>query len=89
MKPEFSNWLKKNKRFTVASANDVVSRLRRVDSICDIEWDKALDSNLFTLSQKNEFKKLTPSVKSQLRRSVKLYYEFSDSPSAVKIKSRK
>jgi DNA (cytosine-5)-methyltransferase 1 len=76
MKREFSNWLKSNKGFSSAAAYDVASRLRRVISICDLDWQADLDSNLFTLGRKEEFKELTVSVRSQLRRSVKLYREF-------------
>lgn len=76
MKREFSIWLKSNKGFSDAAANDVSSRLRRACSFYDIDWEADLDSNLFSLGRKEEFKQLTVSVKSQLRRSVKLYAEF-------------
>jgi hypothetical protein len=79
MKQEFSNWLKSDKLFTDASASDVCSRLRRVVSICPMNLDADLDSNLFALGQKKEFKGLSASVKSQLKRSVKLYKEFQSS----------
>lgn|GEM_PF-1121999 len=79
MKQEFSNWLKSNKAFTDASASDVCSRLRRVLSICPMDLEAELDPNLFALGQKKEFKGLSASVKSQLKRSLKLYKEFHTS----------
>jgi DNA (cytosine-5)-methyltransferase 1 len=81
MKPEFSNWLKLNKAFTDASASDVCSRLRRVISICPMDLESELESNIFALGQKKEFKGLSASVKSQLKRSLKLYKEFQSSRS--------
>ena len=76
MNREFCSWLKSNKGFSDAAANDVGSRLRRACSISELDWKADLDSNLFTLSREAEFKLLTVSVRSQLRRSVKLYTEF-------------
>jgi DNA (cytosine-5)-methyltransferase 1 len=76
MKPGFSSWLSSNKGFTGAAAKDVACRLRRASSFCDFDWEASADSNVFSLGRSENFQSLTVSVKSQLRRSVKLYGEF-------------
>lgn len=76
MKKEFSNWLKANKSYTDPSANNVSSRLRRALSFYEIDWKLDPCSTIFSLEQTEEFKALTVSVKSQLRRAVKLYCEY-------------
>lgn len=76
MKQEFSSWLKLNKGFTDAVVKDVASRLKRAQSLCDMNWKADSASNVFSLSQSDGFGDLSVSVKSQLRRAVKLYVEF-------------
>lgn len=76
MKPEFSSWLKSNKGFTHASAKDAASRLKRASSFCQLDWEADATSNVSLLNSSEAFQQLTVSVKSQLRRSVKLYGEF-------------
>lgn len=79
MNLEFSNWLKSSKSFTDRSARNVVSRLKRASSLCKFDWDADVARNLFHLEQVPAFQKLTVSVKSQLRRAVKLNVEFLNS----------
>ena len=71
----FIEWLIEKKGFTKRSAHDAQSRLKRVFAITgkqDINPNTLVDLN------KNEtFLSLSMSVKSQLRRAVKLYSEFS------------
>lgn len=76
MKKEFSSWLKSNKGYTNPAANDVSSRLRRALSFHQIDWNLDQASNIFFLEQTHGFQSLTVSVKSQLRRAVKLHFEF-------------
>lgn len=76
MKQEFSSWLKLHKGFTEAVVKDVVSRLKRAETFCDMNWQADSASNVFSLSQSDGFGDLSVSVKSQLRRAVKLYVEF-------------
>jgi hypothetical protein len=46
-----------------------------------MDLESELESNIFALGQKKEFKGLSASVKSQLKRSLKLYKEFQSSRS--------
>ena len=55
-------------------ACDIVSRAKRANSI--MEWNNE-ETYLFYLEQQETFKSLTVSVRSQLRKSIKLYQEFS------------
>lgn len=55
---------------------DISSRAKRADSL--MEWNNE-ETYLFYLEQTPAFKSLTVSVRSQLRKAVKLYQEFSKS----------
>lgn len=72
---KFLAWLKADKELSERSARDVVSRLRRAMAI--INSDKVTSNSLDQLNSDAEFAALTMSVKSQLRRSIALYSEFS------------
>ena len=74
----FKNWLKNNKNYVPNSARDVISRISRIDSIMPIP-DKMDDYYFFSLRQCEEFKSLEKTIKSQLKRSVQLYWEFIES----------
>lgn len=74
---EFSNWLIEEKNFSNRSAKDVLSRIRRVRKIV-----KTIDMfdkyTIFLLDQSPGFENLSCSVKSQLRRSIKLLIEYQE-----------
>lgn len=71
---EFKNWLCVQKKYTERSARDVCSRLKRVYSLLYIE---TVDENTVdSLENNNEFKGLSMSVRSQLRKSVRLFLEY-------------
>lgn len=70
----FGEWLQKEKGFTQKAAHDAVSRLKRTQTILDtteIPTDavQQLESNA-------AFKELSICVKSQLKRTSKLYLEY-------------
>ena len=70
----FKDWLIKKKMLKNRSAQDVESRLKRVKSLLGI---KTINENSLKKLNNNEvFLSLTTSIRSQLRRSVKLYLEF-------------
>lgn len=69
----FKNWLIQQ-GYNNRVASDIVSRAKRADSI--MEWNGE-ETYLFYLEQRASFKSLTVSVRSQLRKSIKLYSEFS------------
>ena len=75
MYEEFRAWLKNSKGFSTRSSNDVISRLKRVMILADVE---TVDSNTNSLLENsNRFVNCSMSVKSQLRRAIILYNEFS------------
>jgi len=76
MNENFKNWLIKTKNFSVRSAGDVLCRLNRASSLTELNPKLKTDQILFNLSQESEFQALSMSVRSQLRRSIKLYRHF-------------
>lgn len=77
-KESFAQWLEANTALSSYSRSDVQSRLRRVVSIlpsADLEAVPLDELNL-KLGRSPEFCKLSYSVKSQLRRSIKLYKQY-------------
>lgn len=75
----FKVWLDDNYAYTKATKSDIVSRLRRADKILPIISDPVY---LFKLSQCNQFSNLSVNVKSQIRRAVKIYLEFTENEDA-------
>lgn len=71
----FKSWLIQH-GYEGRVASDIASRAKRADSI--MEWNNE-ETYLFYLEQRATFKALTVSVRSQLRKSIKLYQEFSRS----------
>ncbi len=71
----FREWLDDNTEYTKATKSDIVSRLKRANNICSIINEPVY---LFNLSQESEFQTLTVSVKSQVRRAVKIYFKFME-----------
>lgn len=72
---EFYVWLKSSKNMGDSSARDVVSRLKRVLKI--VGKTNLTDDSLSLLISSPEFPTFSRSVKSQLKRSVSLYLEYS------------
>jgi len=71
----FLDWLRGSHAMSERSQRDTMSRLRRADSICSIP--SAPEAHyLFMLEQSENYRSLTPTVRSQLKRAVKLYSEY-------------
>lgn len=71
---EYESWLLNCKGISKKAAHDYSSRIRRVVKILVID---EVDKNTIGELEKSEsFKVLSVSVKSQLRRALKLYTEF-------------
>jgi len=70
---EFKKWLMQKNKYTDASIKDILSRLRRANNILTFQND---DIYLFKLNQCEEFQKISVFVKSQIRRSVRLYFQY-------------
>ena len=69
----FKQWLDVNSTYTKETKSNIVSRLRRADKIVPLDKDPVY---LFNLSQSGEFVVLSVSVKSQIRRAVKIYHKY-------------
>lgn len=72
----FFTWLTMEKHMGERSARDTVSRLRRVLRIVD--ENAVCDATMQKLNKTNEFATCSVFVKSQLKRSVRLYQEFEN-----------
>lgn len=66
----FKGWLKENTEYSDAVIGDTVSRMKRADSI--LTWNNT-DTYLFYLEKEQQFDALSVSVRSQIRKAVKLY----------------
>lgn len=71
----FEEWLEKKKQFTSRSAGDVVSRIKRAESLLGLKT-KSPSLMLSRLAESKAFSSLSVSVKSQLRRAFRLLSEF-------------
>lgn len=71
---DFKEWLKDNTNYSAAAVTDVVSRVRRADRILEWNGDPAYQ---FYLEQIPEYKRLSCSVRSQIKKAVRFYAEFT------------
>ena len=74
----FKKWLKDNTEYSDAVIGDTASRMKRADSI--LEWNDS-DTYLFFLEKEQSFEALSVSVRSQIRKAVKLYATYSNAVS--------
>lgn len=72
---DFKIWLKENTNYANKVICDTVSRFNRAEKILPVNTNN-VELYLFTLSQTDEYKFLTSSVKSQMKKSIKLYFEY-------------
>ena len=76
-KTAFRVWLMKNTSFNSKVISDTTSRLCRVEKIKSlVNSNTDIDEFLYLLGKEPTFSRLGTSVKSQLRRSCKLYYKY-------------
>lgn len=73
---DFKRWLIKAKGLSEKSSRDVVSRLKRVQRIHSFKSGDKENKILNALAECDEFNNLSMFIRSQLRRSVRLYKEF-------------
>lgn len=73
---QFIDWLVRSKGMSFRSARDVLSRSRRSQNYVDITLPITDAELVFRMTQSPGFDKLTPCVKSQLKRAVILIREF-------------
>ena len=69
----FKTWLKSNTTYSDAVISDTISRMKRADKI--LEWSDE-ETYFFYLEQKEKYKDLSVSVRSQIKKSVLLYHSF-------------
>lgn len=70
---EFRNWLDHNTDYKKETKSNIVSRVKRANNILPVVVD---DVYIFHISLIPEFQAMSGSVKSQIRRAVKLYIKF-------------
>lgn len=73
---EFKDWLLNEIRLNPRSAQDVISRMRRVSAIVEVEAEIDVEDIFYKMKKKEAFKVLSPSVRSQLRRAISLFKDF-------------
>ncbi|MDD5596902.1 MAG: DNA cytosine methyltransferase [Victivallaceae bacterium] len=75
---QLRDWLVNIKEMTPVSAKDVLSRINRILSITPITHsDTAIDVN-YRLAKSELYNQLSPTVRSQIKRAVTLYFEFAE-----------
>lgn len=72
----FKNWLKEEKKFSVRTAGDMVSRIKRAHAILPMEGYSEGVVYISHLVKKEEYKQMAGSVQSQIKRAVSLYCEY-------------
>lgn len=70
---KFRRWLCEKNTYKDVSIKDIISRLRRANNILAFQNENVY---LFRLEQCEEFKKVSVSVKSQIRRAIRLYFQY-------------
>lgn len=68
---ELRDWIIKEKGYGTKSAGDVLSRIKRAQTLCGKE-----NFSLEELEKNKEFSKLSVSVKSQIRTAIRIRDEF-------------
>lgn len=68
----FREWLENNTNYSAPVIRDMLSRIKRADTILAWQDDEVY---IFYLEHHERFKELSPAVRSQLKKSVKLYRE--------------
>lgn len=69
----FREWLKNNTSYSQAVVGDIVSRVKRADSM--LEWYEE-EVYQFYLERTDKYKALPNTVRSQIKKSVALYRAF-------------
>lgn len=69
----FAAWLKVNTSYSAAVVSDTLSRIKRADGIMSYTGE---ETYLFYLERQQIFQSLSVSVRSQIRKAVKLYMRY-------------
>lgn len=73
---KFKQWLISNTTYSNRVISNIVSRLNRADRMHPVYPEEVY---LFELEHTEDFKKLSVTVKSQIRKAVKLYLQYVNS----------
>lgn len=73
---EFYNWLVETKQLSNRSAKDVISRCKRIKNI--LHMDSLDIFSCEQLLESDDFKSLSMFIKSQLKRALALWNEYSE-----------
>jgi hypothetical protein len=75
---EFKDWLSIERNISRRGASDVASRLRRANSFHNFDFDSEddIEVQIAKMSRKGGYRKLSYSIRSQLRLSVRRYTDF-------------
>jgi len=73
----FFNWLNHTQAISERARRDTVSRLKRADALCKIN-EAPNDFYYFQLDQSQEYKKLSGSVRSQIKRAAQLFSRYCE-----------
>lgn len=73
----FKGWLKENTSYSDAVISDTISRIKRANSILELTEEEVY---IFYLERTPSFKGMSASVRSQIKKSVKLYMNFRNVP---------
>ncbi len=77
MKSEFCQWLEENTAYQAKVRSDVVSRLKRANGIIPLPETSDM-YYVFQLQQNEEYKALSSSVRSQIKKAVVVYFQYLD-----------
>lgn len=69
---QFKAWLENNKQYSTRTVSDIISRLKRANTILPIP-EHIEPIYLFNLDNNRSFNSLSVNVKSQIRKAVNLY----------------
>lgn len=70
---DFKAWLETNTDYSQRTIGNVVSRFKRADAILPWFDDEVY---IFRLEQSEQYKALNIAVKSQIKKAVRLYFEY-------------
>lgn len=70
----FKDWLSDNTNYTKNVVKDIVSRVKRADNILEI--GKSERVYFFEIEECSSYQNLSPTIKSQLKKAIRLYYQY-------------
>lgn len=73
---DFKQWLFSNTTYSNRVVSNTISRLKRADRMHPVRLEEVY---LFELEHTDEFNCLSVTVKSQIRKAVKLYFQYAKS----------